>query len=169
MESKRLRKDQHVLCKYNGDNGDLIVGRIESVRKSGDIILTNLLTGGRSVKEYKTLIALNVVVDKRYAEKVAAFGKDHDLKDTRSFAVSIVRDIDIEKSEEDRVVQVRIRVLKNKFCAQSCPYRGDSKCNLFFTPLDNFTRCPQCMAKDPGQLPLEFSATQPIEGDGKTP
>jgi len=69
-EKKTLRKDRYVICKYEGDNGDLIVGKIASVRSNGDIVLVNLLSGQRAVKHVDILAKRNIVVFKVIAEKV---------------------------------------------------------------------------------------------------
>lgn len=62
-----FRKDQYVACKYNGDNGDLIVGRIEIVRNGGKIVIENLLTGKSAVKSAAVLARRDKIVSKRDA------------------------------------------------------------------------------------------------------
>jgi len=49
------KKGQYVVCKHLGDNGDLLLGRIESVRSSGEVLLTNFLDKKMSIKSIKIL------------------------------------------------------------------------------------------------------------------
>lgn len=62
-----FKKGQYVVCRYDGDNGDLIVGKVESVRSNGEVLLTNLLTNGHSVKSHAVLVARNKIVPKKVA------------------------------------------------------------------------------------------------------
>ena len=89
-----FHKDQHVLCKFaGGRNGDLIVGRIKSVRRDGDITLVNLLSGETATKKTEVLSVRNVRVHKKYALEVVKFWKEHDNNRalTRQYAVALVR------------------------------------------------------------------------------
>jgi hypothetical protein len=83
------RKGQHVVCAYHGDNGDLIVGRVESVRSNGDVILRNLLTDNRSVKGREILSQRNVIVSKRQAQRVVDEASHSNAKEARKLAVVI--------------------------------------------------------------------------------
>lgn len=169
---KELRKDQYVLCKYNGDNGDLIVGRIESVRRGGDVLLTNLLTGNRSVKKSEVLLRRNVVVHKKYADEVVRRGKEHGAKEARQLAVAVVRDLEIESSEEVRIVGARVLVFKNTFCAEDCTYlhewSDEAFCYLFDVHMlkkeqdDHFSRCSLCLSEEiPRQPPTQGESDVP--------
>lgn len=64
------KKDQYYAAKYKGSNGDLIIGKVKSVRRDGDVILTNLLTGNKSTKSIKILAARNHQVTKSEADKI---------------------------------------------------------------------------------------------------
>jgi len=86
MDTK-FKKGQHVVCKYHGDNGDLVVGRIESVRSSGEIVLYNLVTGGRSLKSASVLGLRNVVVPK--VKAVALLKYANNKKELRERAVAL--------------------------------------------------------------------------------
>lgn len=63
-------KGQYYAAKYRGKNGDLILGRIESVRQNGDVILENLLTGSRSTKHIDILRRRNKRVSKAEVDHV---------------------------------------------------------------------------------------------------
>ena len=67
-----MKKGQYYAARFHGQNGDLVVGRIESVRKNGDIILTNMLTGNRSVKKATVLSHRNHQVTKTEADQIAS-------------------------------------------------------------------------------------------------
>lgn len=104
-----LKKGQHVVCKYNGsNNGDLIVGRVESVRTNGDIILTNLLTGSRSTKKEAVLRRRNRIVSKKQATLVVAcFKQSGDRAKARKVAVSLPLD---DPPTQKRLSKVEIAV-----------------------------------------------------------
>lgn len=63
-----------MICKYKGKGGDLIVGRVESVRTNGEVLLTNLVSDTRSVKKASVLSARNMIVSK--ADAMAVLGSD---------------------------------------------------------------------------------------------
>jgi hypothetical protein len=65
-----LKKDHYYVAKYKGNNGDLIVGRIKSVRSNGEIVLVNLLTEKNSVKMAHVLLERNKRVSKAHALEV---------------------------------------------------------------------------------------------------
>ena len=89
-ETKRsFKKGYWLVCKYKGDNGDLIVGRVESVRTNGQVILTNLLTGALSTKSAAVLLKRNVVVNKALADKVLAIFEAEGKKEARAAAVRL--------------------------------------------------------------------------------
>lgn len=67
MPKSVYRKGQYVICRYDGKgNGDLIMGRIRSVRTNGDIILEDILSPVRKIrtKGHDILAKRNVVVPK---------------------------------------------------------------------------------------------------------
>lgn len=59
-------------AKYNGSNGDLVLGRVRSVRTDGEVILTNLLTGNRAVKGTEILLKRNHKITKKEADALQA-------------------------------------------------------------------------------------------------
>jgi hypothetical protein len=89
------KKGQHVVCRYGlsdgKSNGDLVVGRIESVRTNGDVILTRLPEGTRAVKGADVLSSRNVVVTKREAEEVLAVIATRGPNAGRAAAVYVAR------------------------------------------------------------------------------
>ena len=72
----KFKKGQHVVCKYQGKGGDLIVGVVDSVRTNGDVILINLLSGAKSTKKASVLAKRNKVVPKAVAIQVLKSSKD---------------------------------------------------------------------------------------------
>ena len=66
---------QYYAAAYNGDNGDLIVGRVLSVRTNGLIVLINLLSGKTSTKKAEVLRRRNKRVSKAQADKLVAVYK----------------------------------------------------------------------------------------------
>ncbi len=77
---RSFKKGQYVLCRYHGaQNGDLIVGRVKSVRATGEVILDDLLsdTGKPRVKQANILAKRNVIAGKRDADRVI-----HEYHDT---------------------------------------------------------------------------------------
>jgi dCMP deaminase len=85
-----FKKGQYYAAKYNGDNGDLIIGRIKSVRTCAEVILVNLLTGNTSTKKTSVLTVRNKRVSKANADKlVALFKKTGDKAAVRRMAVEL--------------------------------------------------------------------------------
>jgi hypothetical protein len=70
MAISPIRAGQHWVCRYNGDNGDLIVGVVRSVRAGGEVVFTNLLTGTRSVKSEEVVLQRCKYVKKIHALRV---------------------------------------------------------------------------------------------------
>lgn len=58
-EKAVFKAGQYWAAKYEGTNGDLILGKVKSVRHSGEIVLTNLLSGKTSTKKAKVLLVRN--------------------------------------------------------------------------------------------------------------
>jgi len=83
------KKGYWVICKYKGNNGDLIAGRVESVRTNGKVILTNLLTGGLATKDAAVLLKRNVVVNKATTSKVIAIFEAQGKKEAREASVRL--------------------------------------------------------------------------------
>lgn len=89
------RKGQCVVCKYglaeSKNNGDLIVGEIDSVRISGKIYLTNLLApkGKKSEKQAHTLCKRNQVVPKKEAVKIVKIFQESGYHAAREAAVKL--------------------------------------------------------------------------------
>lgn len=100
MKSK-YRKGMHLIAKYEGDNGDLVVGRIESVRTNGDIIGTNLLTGSRFTKSTHVINKRNVTCSKAIAVAILeASGSDKKL--ARQEAVTFARLLNGKGEEKEK-------------------------------------------------------------------
>ena len=88
MSNQQPVKGHFYAAAYNGDNGDLILGRVESVRTSGHIVLTNLLTGGTSTKKADVLRRRNKRISKSQAQKIAAIFKAKGRAEARKAAVA---------------------------------------------------------------------------------
>lgn len=91
--SKELRRGQWFICKFKGDNGDLIVGCVESVRTKGVILLTNPLIKGSSKKFASVLSTRNLRVRKSVADKVVAMYKLRGKRAARALAVHLSSEI----------------------------------------------------------------------------
>lgn len=73
---KDVSKGQFYAARYKGTGGDLILGEVQSVRTSGHIVLTNLLTRKTATKKIDVLMRRNKRISKRQAAKIlAAFKK----------------------------------------------------------------------------------------------
>ena len=89
MKSK-YRKGMHLIAKYEGTGGDLIVGLITSVRMDGTIVGTNLLTGARFNKDTDVIDKRNIVCSKATAVAVVK-AADGDKKVAREEAITYAR------------------------------------------------------------------------------
>ena len=87
------KKGQYWICKYNGNNGDMPVGKVEIVRSNKKIFFVDLLnpTGKLRDKALDVLLDRNVQVTKRDAMKIVKVFKDtgNSLKAARDTAVEI--------------------------------------------------------------------------------
>lgn len=92
MKKRVFRKGQWVICRYLGDNGDLIAGRVDSVRNGGKVLLTNLLTGSQSVKRADVLNRRNQIVTKSVVDKVVKTFKAKGKKAARTLAVQLTKE-----------------------------------------------------------------------------
>lgn len=66
----RLHAGSYVLCKYHGNNGDLVVGQIQSVTRAGKVVCKNLLTHADSTKDLSIFLDRNALVKKKDADAV---------------------------------------------------------------------------------------------------
>lgn len=126
-----LRKNNYVLCKYRGDNGDLIAGRVVSVRRNGEVVLENLLTGHRSLKSIKVLEKRNVKVTKKAASRVLRAFQQMGKAAARLEAVLVAESF-VDEADEGKVVLVSVRVLRSKgnYCHKDCTWEVDGWCSL---------------------------------------
>lgn len=80
-------KGWYYAAKYNGSNGDLVLGRVRSVRTEGEVILTNLLTGNRAVKGTEVLLKRNHKITKKESDTImAVYNKMKDKTKARAKA-----------------------------------------------------------------------------------
>lgn len=56
---REVKTGQYWACRFNGKNGDIILGRVQSVRRNGSVILLNMLTKTTSTKSIDVLLARN--------------------------------------------------------------------------------------------------------------
>lgn len=69
---QQFQKGQYYAAKYKGTGGDLIIGEVQSVRTSGHIVLTNMLTNQTATKKADVLKRRNKRVSKTQAKKIVA-------------------------------------------------------------------------------------------------
>jgi hypothetical protein len=155
------KKDQYVVCRYEGDNGDLIAGRVISARNrnGGHVLLENLFTGSVARKGVDVLTRRNAVVPKKLATRVVEAFHQDGRKAARTLAVRLVREL---TDDEDEVKRVTVSVLtyKNKHCSDDCAFitHGEDSeyCTLFNEVLDKDVRrerhpsirCAQCVKEE---------------------
>jgi hypothetical protein len=65
-----VKARQYWAVRHNGDNGDLILGRVKSVRSTGEVVLVNLLTDKISTKNINVLRVRNKRVRKDQADQI---------------------------------------------------------------------------------------------------
>lgn len=94
------RAGQYVIVKFNGKNGDLIVGHIKSVRRSGEVVLINLLTNKISTKKAEVLEIRNLVVSKAVAMRVKLKCETQGTLAGRVFAVELAKKLRVEVEAE---------------------------------------------------------------------
>jgi len=117
---RTYRKGQFVICKYEGDNGDLIVGCVESVRTGGQIVLKNLLSQGPpSIKNEKVLLERNLVVPKEVALSVVEEDKLHGHVAARKKAVEIYRAMKTAVKEQPAAPTPNVERMITEFMAMS--------------------------------------------------
>lgn len=87
MTKDRVKARQYWAARYNGDNGDLIVGRVKSVRTTGEVVLVNLLTDKVATKSIEVLLRRNKRVDKRQVDMILDVYKQKGKPAARAQAV----------------------------------------------------------------------------------
>jgi hypothetical protein len=93
MRETRIKKGQYWAAKYHGQNGDLILGRVKSVRHSGEVILENLLADSKpSTKQTETLIQRNQRISKADADRILTTFRVGGKAAARKKAVEITRE-----------------------------------------------------------------------------
>ena len=86
----KIRAGHFFAARYNGKNGDLIVGRVKSVRQNGEVILVNLLSGTVSTKKAEVLKKRNKRISKNQASQlVRIYKKTDDKQVVRENAVAM--------------------------------------------------------------------------------
>lgn len=83
MAKRNMKKGDFYAAKYKGSNGDLILGEVTSVRRDGDVILINLLTGNRATKRWDILQSRNHQVSKKDSMRIKAAFKRGGKKEAR--------------------------------------------------------------------------------------
>lgn len=87
-----MKKGQYMAAKFRGfGNGDVIVGRVESVRVGGTTLLANLITGKTSVKKTRVLAARNHRVTKVQADALVKVARVEGNQAARQQAVDLWR------------------------------------------------------------------------------
>lgn len=73
--SSSIKAGQYYAARYQGHNGDLIVGRVKSVRATGEVVLVNLLTDQLSTKSIGVLALRNKRISKAQAVELVETAK----------------------------------------------------------------------------------------------
>ena len=120
MANNGFKAGQYYACKYNGDNGDLIVGCVKSVRRNGDVILDNLLSGGRSVKSAEVLAKRNVRVTRPQAALIVHTFKSEGKPAARKLAVELTAQEppkvpEVVRTSREKTIEV-IRLTLDSLC-----------------------------------------------------
>ena len=77
MAENRFKVNHYYAVKYKGkDNGDLIIGKVVSSRRTGQVILTNLLTGKTATKGADVLTVRNKRVSHKQAYELVRIWED---------------------------------------------------------------------------------------------
>lgn len=84
-----FKAGQYYAAKYHGDNGDLIVGRVKSVRTTGEVILVNLLSGKIATKGADVLRRRNKRITKEQADKLVKLYEQNSKEEVRKRAVDM--------------------------------------------------------------------------------
>jgi hypothetical protein len=90
MPNHVFKAGHYYAAAYNGDNGDLIVGRVRSVRTTGEVLLTNMITGKISTKSADVLGSRNKRITKTQAWELAEYAEHHSKAEVRKLAVSML-------------------------------------------------------------------------------
>lgn len=109
----QLRKGQHVICRYNGeDNGDVIIGKITSIRRGGEILIENfLLPGGKpSVKSTEVFLKRNLVVPMLVVEDLWNGYKTNCAQMSEKEARAILRKEAVEAGHQFKDKQPTVKI-----------------------------------------------------------
>ena len=87
-----IKAGHYYAAAYNGNNGDLILGVVRSVRTTGHVVLDNLLSGTTSTKKTEVLQRRNKRISKKQADELLKlFNKTHDKQKVRAAAVGVAK------------------------------------------------------------------------------
>jgi len=90
MSAKTVRAGHYYAAKYHGENGDLILGKVKSVRSNGEVVCANLLSGDVSTKAVDVLASRNHRISKAQADELLALWEETgDRKQVRDSAVNM--------------------------------------------------------------------------------
>jgi len=87
MKEQTIKAGQYYATQYNGDNGDLIVGKVKSVRTTGKVLLENLLSGKISTKKADVLRRRNKRITKAQADELVGLYEQNSKAEVRALAV----------------------------------------------------------------------------------
>lgn len=125
MGKSKFTIREHYAAKYRGANGDLIVGVVKSVRMSGHVHLTNLLSGSDVFKTADVLAVRNKRISKAQAKKlVTLWEKTKDTAQVREAAVNTPAFVPL-KERKEKAAQGKAKVVKlrKKMCKKSTAKR----------------------------------------------
>lgn len=93
MPKKKLAVGNYLVCRYLGDSGDVIAGKVLKVR-AGKAHIKNLLTGHISIRALSIVEKRNVVVPRNKATAIrTVFEKKGDKKVARKMAVATAKKV----------------------------------------------------------------------------
>lgn len=91
MPKQKLSRGNYVVCRYLGDSGDVIAGKVLKIW-GGKAHIKNLLTGSTSVRSLGIVEKRNVVVPRNKATAVRnAFENTGNKKAARKMAVAAAK------------------------------------------------------------------------------
>lgn len=93
MDKNEIRAGQYYAAKYQGDNGDLILGKVKSVRRNGEVLCINMLNKETSIKSTEILLRRNVRVSKKLVvEALNLYQSSQDKQAVRDFLVEAYKE-----------------------------------------------------------------------------
>jgi len=133
-----IKAGQYWVARYRGEGGDLLVGRVESVRngrrkKNGEksnqkVICINLITGKTSTKDIEIFRTRNKHVKKNQADAVLSVWKEKGRPAAREEAVKMKSSYEKDRRQQELPLEHRDRRMESVKAAAK--KRGIIKANV---------------------------------------